>query len=95
MARVGGSKARQLREELKPGWKAVNAPCSICGQATIDWDGPQNEPDSFELDHRLSVFTHPELEFDPANAQPSHCRCNRSKQAGRGPAEIGITSEAW
>ena len=95
MARTGGTKAREFRAALKPGWQAVNAACGICGQADIDWDGPRGEPDSFELDHRLPVLKHPELEFDPSNAQPSHCRCNRSKQAGNGPAPVGTTSEAW
>lgn len=80
---------------MKAQWEPRNAPCGICGQATIDWNGPQNAPDSFELDHKLSVFNYPELEFEPSNAQPSHCRCNRNKQAGNGPAQAGTTSEQW
>lgn len=95
MARTGGGKATRFREAMKVLWQPVNAACALCGQADIDWDGPAGEPDSFELDHRLSVLNYPELEFDPGNAQPSHCRCNRSKQAGRQKADIGLTSEPW
>lgn len=95
MARTHGTKATEFRARLKAGWQAVNAACGICGQATIDWDGEKNRPDSFELDHRLPVIHYPHLEFVESNCQPSHHRCNRSKQAGSGPAPVGVTSEAF
>lgn len=89
------TKANQFRAEHKANWKAVNAPCGICGQATIDYDSPPYLPDAFELDHRKSIKRFPDLEFDPGNVQPSHFRCNRAKSSGDQVAGIGQTSEEW
>lgn len=90
-----GPRAITFRTEMKSLWQPRNAACGICGQATIDWDGPRFAPESFELDHILALRDHPELEFDPGNAQPSHSKCNRTKGA-RGPvAALGFTSEEW
>lgn len=91
---------QQLRKRLKADWSAVNAPCAICGQSTIVWDGPKNEPDSFELDHIISrkralAMGKPELILEPTNAQASHTRCNRSKQAGDPTPQLGEVSEDW
>lgn len=80
---------------MKAGWAAVNSPCGICGQPTIDWDGARNLPDSFELDHRQSIRFRPDLEFDRENVQPSHHRCNRSKGSSDSVLSIGQTSESW
>lgn len=93
--RTRGSKATAFRARMKSVWEPVNAACGICGQATIDWDGERNEPDSFELDHERAVAFFPELEFVESNVRPAHSRCNRSKQASSGPAPAGVTSEAW
>jgi 5-methylcytosine-specific restriction endonuclease McrA len=95
MAGGRGHRHRELRAALKPDWQARNAACGICGQTTIDWDGEKNEPDSFEMDHILSRKTHPHLEFEPTNQQPSHHHCNRSKNASTQLAGIGVTSEQW
>ncbi|MFB7843619.1 HNH endonuclease signature motif containing protein [Microbacterium sp. NPDC056052] len=89
-----------LRSTLKAGWQARNAPCALCGQADIRYDGAKNEPDSFELDHKISrkrclAMGKPELMLDPTNCQPSHVRCNRSKQEGDGPVALGETSEEF
>ncbi len=91
---------QDLRAEMKAIWRPVNAPCGICGIASIDWDGPKNQPESFELDHRISrkralAMNRPELLLDPSNAQPSHCRCNRAKGAGDGTPPMGETSEDY
>lgn len=91
---------RSMRSEMKAVWQAVNAPCGICGIATIDWDAPKNEPDAFELDHRISrkrcvAMNRPDLLLDPGNAQPSHHKCNRSKGAGDGTPPLGETSEEY
>lgn len=94
-SRDRSSKARDFRRDLKANWQSANAACGICGQATIDWDGPPNESESFELDHKKSIKKNPELEFDPSNAQPSHHRCNRGKGSGEQMAGLGTTSEAW
>lgn len=88
-------RAQQFRTDMKAGWSASNAPCGICGQATIDWDGPPFRPDSFELDHIKSIRHHPEYEFDPSNVQPAHHSCNRAKGAGDTLTLVGRTSEPW
>lgn len=90
-----GRAYREFRERMKAMWQPSNRPCHICGQATIDWDGAQNQPDSFELDHVKARKHHPELALDPNNALPSHHRCNRNKGAGTTRASIGTTSEPW
>lgn len=86
---------RAMRARLKDSWQARNEPCWICGQATIDWDGPANAQDSFELEHVKSRKHYPHLTLDPSNARPAHGRCNRSKGAGDARPGIGTTSEAW
>ncbi|MCJ1687774.1 hypothetical protein [Rathayibacter sp. VKM Ac-2927] len=95
MARTHGRRATEFRAEHKTRWKAQNAACAICGQQHIDYDAPANTPDALELDHRLPVITHPHLEFDPGNVQPTAHRCNRGKGDGPAVASIGETSEAW
>lgn len=91
---------KELRAELKEMWRAVNAPCCICGIASIDWDGEKNQPKSFELEHRIGrkrciAMNRPDLLLDPANMGPSHCRCNRAKGDGDGAAPLGETSEDY
>ncbi|MFF2631973.1 HNH endonuclease [Microbacterium sp. NPDC058021] len=86
---------QRMRAEMKAQWQPINAACALCGQATIDWDGPRNAPESFELDHKISRKRRPDLALDPSNAQPSHCRCNRSKGAGTATPAIGETTEEW
>lgn len=94
-ARERSRKSNTFRRELRAEWASVNAPCAICGQATIDWSAPRHDPDALEIDHILAVSTHPHLQFDRANVQPTHSRCNRHKGAGRIVAGVGITSEVW
>lgn len=86
---------RQQRAEHKAQWQAVNAACCLCGQATIDWDGPPNEPDSFELQHIISRKKRPDLAMDPRNWGPSHLRCNRSAGAAGAKPGVGETTEEW
>lgn len=90
----------KFRAHMKSIWQPVNAPCGLCGQATIQWDAPRNDPEGFELDHKISrkrmrAMNRMDLLLDPNNAQPAHTRCNRSKQDGDGPAPIGETSEEF
>ena len=92
---IHSTQYQRFRTEMKAGWQAANTPCAGCGQATIDWDGPANEADSFELDHKKPRITHPELTLDPGNCVPMHHKCNRHKSSGREIAGIGTTSEAW
>ena len=91
---------KEIRRDLKEMWQRVNAPCSICGLATIDWDGPKNAPESFELEHTISrqramAMNRPDLFLDPGNMGPSHCRCNRAKGAGDSTPPLGETSEEY
>lgn len=89
------ARARKFRSEMKSQWEPVNEACIFCGQADIDWHGPANAPQSFEIHHVKDPENFPHLEFDPSNVRASHSRCNRA--AGRGSEEQGIgeTSEAW
>lgn len=91
---------RTLRAEMKAQWQPINAACAICGQPTIEWDSPPNQPNAFEMDHRISrkraaAMGRPELNLDPNNMQPTHHRCNRSKSSGPTRATIGENTEDW
>lgn len=91
---------QDMRSTLKTAWQRINAACYFCGQATIDWDGEANQPDSFELQHIISRrdakrMGRPDLIVDPTNCAPSHHRCNRSAGARAGRPSIGETSEDY
>lgn len=86
---------RQMRADLKAVWQPVNKACGICLQPTIDWDGPRNEPDSFELHHPRSRKRYPHLALDPTNAVPAHCRCNRSIGERDTDPDMGENTETW
>lgn len=95
-----GGAYKTFRKDMKAIWQAQGAACGICGQRTIKYNGPKNEADSFELDHiisrkRAKAMGRLDLILDPKNAQPSHVRCNRSKQAGEATPQLGETSEEW
>lgn len=89
-----------MRTDLKTAWARVNAACYFCGQATIDWAGEKNQPDSFELQHIISrkqckAMGRLDLITDPSNCAPSHHRCNRSAGARADRPTIGETSEDY
>lgn len=91
---------KELRADLKEIWQRTNAPCNECGLATIDWDGPANQPDSFELDHKISrkralAMNRPDLLLAPSNMAPTHHRCNRAKGAGDSTPPLGEMSEDY
>jgi hypothetical protein len=56
-------------------------------------------PRSFTVDHREPVRSRPDLALSPANFQPCHARCNRSRAYAADPEEddrgLGIPSENW
>lgn len=86
---------REFRDQRKAEWAPSNRPCWICHQATIDWDGPRNAPDSFELHHPKSRKRYPHLALDPTNAVPTHCRCNRAAGQHDIQHAIGENTEEW
>lgn len=86
---------RRWRADLKAQWAAVNAPCGICGQTHIDYAGPPNEPESFEMDHIISRKKRPDLAMTLSNVQPSAFRCNRAKSYGDARPSLGETTEQW
>ena len=86
---------REMRAGLKDQWQAVNAPCCICGQADIEYDGEPNQSNSFELQHIISRKRRPDLALDPNNCGPSHVRCNRAQGAGNARPTIGENTEDW
>jgi 5-methylcytosine-specific restriction endonuclease McrA len=98
---ISDSVYRAFREERRLAWRAVNAPCALCGQDDIDYDGPpfnRNDPataKSCEMDHKISRKRAPHLALEPSNAQPSHALCNRNKGSGDARAGIGVRSEEW
>lgn len=93
--RSRGRRATEFRAECKAEWQPHNEACRICGQATIDWDGPANASESFELHHLKDPEHYPQLEFDRGNVVPSHSRCNRSLGRGGTVLGLGETSEDW
>jgi 5-methylcytosine-specific restriction endonuclease McrA len=85
----------EWRAEKKATWKAVNAPCALCGQRTIEYDAPANTPLAFEMDHRISRKRRPDLAMVDSNVQPSHHSCNRRKSSGDAPLDLGPMDEQW
>lgn len=91
---------QDMRASLKVEWERINAACYFCGQQTIDWQGPANQPDSFELQHIISRrdakrMGRLDLITDPSNCAPSHHRCNRSAGARTPRPSMGETSEDY
>jgi 5-methylcytosine-specific restriction endonuclease McrA len=74
--------------------RAKRRPCCRCGQP-IDYDLPAEHPDSFTVEHKRPLSTHPELAEDPGNLDAAHRRCNSSR--GNSPAApgLGVTSRDW
>ncbi len=67
-------------------------PCMRCGQP-IDYDAPDNHPNSFDLGHIHSWRDYPELREDPANMQQEHAGCGRAAGTRHGlDREMGMTS---
>lgn len=94
MVGLNSAAYQDLLKELRAVYRAVSAPCGICGQK-IDYDAPLNDPDSLEIDHIKPRKTHPHLTLDRRNCRPTHCRCNRSKGAGTDGPGLGVPSEDW
>src|SRR5271165_1467974 len=74
----------KYKQDFKARCKAAHQPCWLCHQP-IKYDAPPLTKDAFELDHAVPVSQRPDLEYDPANARPSHSSCNRRRQAKAAP----------
>jgi hypothetical protein len=75
---------RKQRAAFKAKHRVLNSACHICNGelGPIDYDAQPQTSKAFELDHIKPKATHPHLFYDEANWAPSHCGCNRSRQAG-------------
>jgi hypothetical protein len=79
-----GSQAyRKQAREFKARCKAVNAGCHICNGelGPIDYLAEPGTSRAFEIDHVLPTAIRPDLFLTVSNWAPSHCSCNRSRQA--------------
>lgn len=74
----------KARNRFKAVCRSVDAPCAICldrgdiENSAIDYLRPRT-PRSFEVDHRLPVWSHPHLALVAENFRACHARCNRVK----------------
>lgn len=85
------------RAEFRDKCRDNNRPCWICGQP-IDYDARHDDyanDSRFQLDHRYPVSTHPEIQEDPANWEPSHAGCNRERSNRPPRPNLGTLSQAW
>ncbi|MBW3077700.1 hypothetical protein [Bifidobacterium simiiventris] len=94
-----GRSTRHWREIVRPYClrrdMAADAPCHLCGQP-IDYHAPAQSPDAWEPDHDPPLSVAPRYGEDPSHIKPSHCSCNRSRQASASDGNaIGEPSEAW
>ncbi len=87
-----GNRERAIKREFRARCEGVNAACWQCRQP-IDYLARAQTPNAFEADHYHPVSTHPHLGYDMSNLRPSHCRCNRSRQAGPPPTSQWIRAD--
>lgn len=71
-----------------------SAPCWLCHNP-IDYTLPNPHPDSWSLDHALTVKDAPHLVSDPHNFRPSHLACNQQRGTDEPRIDIGTPSEVW
>ena len=70
----------KTKREFKAQCRAIRAPCHLC-HMPIDYHAPPLSKNAFEVDHYHPVSVRPDLEYQLSNLRPSHCSCNRSRQA--------------
>jgi hypothetical protein len=97
MARSNSRRMHTLRAEFTAECKADDLPCWICTLG-IDYEAPFDDyknDERFQLDHYLSVSTHPELQEEWSNFRPSHAGCNRDRGNGAPKVDLGVLSREW
>lgn len=97
---ANGSARRKIRER----WRAIGAPCALCGKP-IDYslgyivgrDGKKHpHPMSFVVDEKIPISRYREggyesptqAALDFSNTQPAHYMCNARKGNGRKPKKV-------
>ena len=89
---------RELKKVFRARCELANTPCWLDGQP-INYALPPNHPESYSLDHRISVAKRPDLLADYNNFAASHLVCNQRRGDGRErrhePIQIGEPSEEW
>jgi hypothetical protein len=89
-----GHRERKLKREFRAQCQAANRTCHICRQS-IDYAAPPQTPNAFEPDHLYPVSVRPDLAYDVTFWRPSHCSCNRSRQAAPPAAEGEWVRADW
>lgn len=107
---IDAAKARELRDspEFKrlrtrfreegarqhnPGG-SVGAPCWLCG-GDVDFKLKYPHPQSWSLDHAVTVKENASLLMDPSNFRHSHLDCNLGRGTDEPNLDIGQPSESW
>ena len=75
--RQAGRAYQEFKAKVRQLHAVQGRPCALCHQP-IDYRLRYPHPACWSLDHRTSLYAGG-AEFDPANVQASHLRCNQSK----------------
>ena len=82
--RRAGRRYQQFKAQVRLAHAEAGWPCWLC-RKPIDYLLSYPHPASWSLDHRTALHLGGD-EFDPANAMPSHLRCNLSRGGKQGNA---------
>lgn len=76
------------------GINGKGAPCHICN-GPIDYRLRHPHPESWSLDHLVSVKERMDLILDLGNWRASHLDCNQRRGTEEPAIDIGVPSENW
>lgn len=76
------------------GIRGKGAPCHICNNP-IDYSLKHPHPESWSLDHALTVKERMDLIMDWGNWRASHLDCNQRRGTEEPAIDIGVPSEDW
>jgi hypothetical protein len=85
---------RKAREEYRHECAERGDPCWLCTKP-IDYRLPWPHPDSWSLDHKLTVKERPDLFMDRGNWASSHLDCNLRRGTDEPHLDLGEPSEVW